>query len=132
MEGEQAVAAPATTTSDASTSVEVAPAPGESGAGAGASPPGGAARAAGAAGAPQPVVPNVEVRYENLYYAVKLQQQQQERSELPSVPRTLLSAATFIPRKLAGLASRKEKVVAPDFIILDNVSGVIRPGTLTL
>ena len=91
-----------------------------------ASPP--SSPSAAAAGPPLPLV---ELRYSGLSYSVKLQAQQQARNELPSVFRTAANVALALPRRLLALGAPRPPP-ARDFAILDDVSGVIRPGTLTL
>ena len=78
-----------------------------------------------------PPLPLVELRYAGLRYSVKLQAQQQARNELPSVFRTIANVALALPRRLLALGAPRAPP-ARDFLILDDVSGVIRPGTLTL
>jgi ABC-type multidrug transport system ATPase subunit/ABC-type multidrug transport system permease subunit len=81
-----------------------------------------------------PIVPNVEVRYTDLRYSIKLAAQEQQRSELPNVFKTIFLSATFFPRLFYSIATgqKKKAAAAADFLILDEVSGVIKPGTMTL
>ena len=84
---------------------------------------------------PGPVLPRIELRYEGLRYGVKLQAQQQARAQLPSVFRTISNVALALPRRLLSLGAPAAAAGTPaarDFAILDDVSGVIKPGTLTL
>ena len=80
---------------------------------------------------PGPALPNLELRYRDLCYGVKLQAQQQARSELPSFFRTVKNVALALPRRILAAGSARPPP-ARDFVILDHVSGVIKPGTLTL
>jgi len=81
-----------------------------------------------------PPVPNVEVRYTDLRYSIKLAAQEQQRAELPNVFKNVFLTATFIPRLIYSVATgqKKKAAAAADFLILDEVSGVIKPGTMTL
>ena len=81
-----------------------------------------------------PIVPNVEVRYNDLRYSIKLAAQEQQRSELPNVFKTIFLSATFFPRLFYSIATgqKKKAAAAADFLILDEVSGVIKPSTMTL
>ena len=110
--------------SSASASAAAAPGPAPAPASP-ASAPGSPAEPAG------PPLPLVELRYAGLRYSVKLQAQQQARNELPSVFRTIANVALALPRRLLALGAPRAPP-ARDFVILDDVSGVIRPGTLTL
>ena len=84
----------------------------------------------------------MEVRYENLKYSVKLATTA-ANSQIPTVGSTLMSVARAPVRIMAGLLSvlKSKKEASPlnsshpglsDFKVLENVSGVLRPGTLTL
>ena len=80
-----------------------------------------------------PPAPLVEVRYENLKYSIKLTAQQR-RTDIPTVAGSVANFFLGPPKALIGLATgaRRNRVQAEDFRILDDVSGVIRPGTMTL
>ena len=81
-----------------------------------------------------PAIPRIEVRYSDLSYAEKIPRQVSGKAELPSVFGTLWKTCTFFPRlvgRLAGGAAAKVPTTE-DFIILEGISGVIKPGTLTL
>ena len=82
-----------------------------------------------------PALPAVEVRYEDLSLTVRVSDAAASRT-MPTVGETLLGAATALPRALARALSRGgDAAAAPatrEVRVLDNVSGVIRPGTMTL
>lgn len=79
-----------------------------------------------------PPAPRLEVRYRDLSQKVLLTQSASKR-EVPSVARTLGNIATGPFRAIGSLLTRG-KAAAPKtpFVVLDRISGVIRPGTLTL
>ena len=80
-------------------------------------------------------VPDVSIAYHNLSMSVKLPKNVAEQS-MTTVPRVLLGAAAAIPRALYGaalrVAGKSPLVETEEFKILDDISGVLRPGQLTL
>lgn len=89
-----------------------------------------------------PVIPNIEVRFEHLSYKIK-QSQTVANAVIPTVGSTLakmalgpfmlpLMIAKKILNKKSPAAAAEEPPKVNDFVILDDVSGVLRPGTLTL
>ena len=86
-----------------------------------------------------PIVPSIEVRFSHLRYSIK-QSATTSHSTIPTVGSTLTKIATAPFRAVGAIAGkirgRGAPVAAPPanstFTILDDVSGVLRPGTLTL
>ena len=77
-------------------------------------------------------LPKIEVRYENLKYSVKIPRQSASH-ELPNVFRTIFNTLTFPARLVHNIATRATKESrTEDFTVLEGISGVIKPGTLTL
>lgn len=96
----------------------------------------------------QPLIPNIEVRFEHLEYKIK-QSQLVSNKAIPTVGGVLvkmaMSPVTIATKMFSGMGGRRPsgEEVARDagalpaidpneFVILDDVSGVLRPGTLTL
>ena len=78
-------------------------------------------------------LPSIEVRYEELSLTVRVSDAAAART-MPTVGETLFGAATALPRALARAFSRADAAAAParEVRVLDGVSGVIRPATMTL
>lgn len=78
-------------------------------------------------------LPRVEVRYENLRYELQLTQRAAGRkiktvgSSLLDCAKTPLTIARALSNKLSG-----KTVGKTPFTVLDDVSGVLKPGTLSL
>jgi len=79
-----------------------------------------------------PPAPLIEVRFQDVSQVV-LMPQKEARKDIPTVASTIAATATFPFRALYSLATRGRLRPPPvPFTVLDNVSGVIKPGTLTL
>ena len=78
-----------------------------------------------------PSLPLVEVRYENLEYAIQ-KAATSASATIPTVGSTALNVATGPFKALARLAMRSAPAPKSVFKVLDGVSGVLRPGTMTL
>jgi ABC-type protease/lipase transport system fused ATPase/permease subunit len=85
-----------------------------------------------------PQIPSVEVRYNDLRFSVKTSTTSASAA-IPNVGTTLVNVATFpfkalgklvLPKSKAALTS--ESSTSKNFTVLGGVSGVLRPGTLTL
>lgn len=81
-----------------------------------------------------PKVPDIEVRYEDISWSIPLTTQT-VREGLPDVLSSIATSILWVPvllpyRILSGLGKPKPK--PEQFRVLDGVSGVIRPGTMTL
>ena len=86
-----------------------------------------------AAGRPGPAVPDVEVRFEDVSWSIPLTTQA-VRAGLPNVLGDIARSVLFVPTALARavLNAGKPRPKPEMFRVLDGVSGVIRPGTMTL
>ena len=82
-------------------------------------------------------LPVVEIRYENVHVRVNKTHAAASLA-IPSVAKSFFNIATLPIRLVAGLGRRVLSPSTPpaarssEFVILDRVSGVIKPGTLTL
>ena len=88
--------------------------------------------------ASSPTIPSVEVRYSDLKFSVKTSSTS-ATAEIPNVGSTLVSVAAFPFKALGKLVLPKSKAplttessTPKNFTVLGGVSGVLRPGTLTL
>ena len=83
---------------------------------------------------PRPAVPALELRYDGLSYAIKMAATSQLAGK-PSVVNAIVSTLIGVPKALVTIpwAAYKGTLCKQpeEFRILDNVSGVIRPGTMT-
>lgn len=81
-----------------------------------------------------PQIPDVDVRYSNLSYTLQLPKSA-VNYEIETVPGATLATALALPRAVAGLVKRVAGAAdtsTQPFKVLDGVSGVLRPGTVTL
>lgn len=82
----------------------------------------------------RPPVPNIEVRFEDLRWSIPITAQEQ-RKGIPTVLGAVARTFTKLPLAIAARLShtaRAAQAAPPPFVVLDGVSGVLRPGTLTL
>jgi energy-coupling factor transporter ATP-binding protein EcfA2 len=79
-----------------------------------------------------PEAPLVEVRFENVSYHVDIPARADTGDNFPTVPKALAQIATLPVKLIRNLAHGR--IIAPPrrVDILKDVSGVLRPGTLTL
>lgn len=78
-------------------------------------------------------IPDVYVCYKNLSYTLRLTEKQADRT-MNTVPAVLMSAFAAPVKGLAslvGLGPKREDITT-EFKVLDKISGVIRPGSMTL
>jgi hypothetical protein len=82
-----------------------------------------------------PSVPALELRYDGLSYAIKMAATNQLAGK-PSVVNAIVNTLIGVPKALITVPWAAYKGTLrkqpEEFHILDNVSGVIRPGTMTL
>jgi energy-coupling factor transporter ATP-binding protein EcfA2 len=76
-------------------------------------------------------MPSIEIRFVDLSLQVQVTEAASART-MTTVFKTILDVATAVPRKVIGLATGKSTTTTHSVKLLDNVSGVIRPGTMTL
>lgn len=78
--------------------------------------------------------PLIEVRYEGLSYAIRMTAQQ-ARTDIPTVLGTIVNIFMALPRRVVGKLRSVGAERSPppeDFRVLADVSGCIRPSTMTL